>query len=291
MIALFIYNANKFWFRHVWPAIRVPPGSEREEEMRLDVDRWTYLHPQLMTLAEFGQHIRNLRKISEQHVQKLLKLRQERPVTFCSLVCSTLSCTAYIGNRISGMSLIFLSTTAFVSAPGIYLHLLPENTKYWIRQNVGLRIIKSVQSESDEQTTESSSLESPATTATETNYTPESSSLLKSKAKSIESHALSILEHFTRKSFMCRQESTDPEPSSQGNDNKSASTIGCIPIVDEDRQPEVSPNNQQQQIEDMTTSGLKYRQEPRKSSDDMSSNDSVSLIDSEDDQQDGFVLL
>lgn len=135
MIAIFVYNLNKFWFRHVWPAIRVPPSGDREEEMRLDVDRWTYLHPQLMTLRELQYHLGNLIRISEGHLKRQLQLRRENPTRFCSQLCFIFFCTAYLGQTISGLTLVFSILVIIMSAPGIYAHLLPEEYKEWLRQH------------------------------------------------------------------------------------------------------------------------------------------------------------
>lgn len=124
-IAFFIYNLVLVWFRHVWPEIRVPP--ENEEASRLDVDRWTYLHPQLLTLSELKRLINNIMHIiAEHYFQDLSRMRQKEHARFCSIICSILLATAYIGNHISGMNLLFILTTFIVATPGIYLYLLPK---------------------------------------------------------------------------------------------------------------------------------------------------------------------
>lgn len=139
MIALFTYNLTKVWFKHVWPEIRVPP--EDEDVQRADVNRWTYLHPDVMTLKEFGQVTRNLRLLLEFYLKKMIILRHKRPVAFCSIICSTLSCTAYLGHRVDGLTLVFSSMILLVLAPGIYMHLLPNEVKKYLWKTIGLKII------------------------------------------------------------------------------------------------------------------------------------------------------
>lgn len=122
MIAIFVYNLIIVWFKHIWPEIRVPQDAEQEEQSRLDVDRWTLLHPHVITLNEFCQIINNLMKICESYLEKLLALRREKPIHFCLVVCSCLSCTAFIGNKFSGQILIFsILAVLSILAPVIYL--------------------------------------------------------------------------------------------------------------------------------------------------------------------------
>lgn len=130
---MFIYNLNKFWFRHVWPSIRVPPEDGREEEMRMDVDRWTYLHPQLMTLTELKYQIRNLIRLGKGYSQLLLRSRNQNPTYFCSKLCFIFTCTAYLGRTVSGLTLVFFALVIIMTAPGIYLHLLPQQYKLWLQ--------------------------------------------------------------------------------------------------------------------------------------------------------------
>lgn len=119
MIALFAYNLTIFWFRHVWPEIRVPVPEEREIESRLDVDRWTPLHPDLITLKEFGQLINNLMKLSNQKMQKLLELRRNRPEIFCATICLFLTFTAYLG-RVNNLVLLLDTILILLILNGFY---------------------------------------------------------------------------------------------------------------------------------------------------------------------------
>lgn len=279
--------------------------------MRLDVDRFTYLHPQLMTLAELGHYIRNLMQISEFYLKRLLKYRRERPVYFCSFICSILSVTAYIGNKISGFNLLFFSATAIVSAPGIYLHLLPEPVKIWMKQNIGLKLIKNMnelshhhheQEEEYEQRVEcpvepliSILKKSPETIRQEASQSL--SSLTSTAAKTIETQALSILEHFKMKT------TGSSRNSSTQLDEKVATSSSCSRDGDEltsnQQTAKVSVvDSKQQHTESSSGSSRSHQEEPkRKNSDDISSNESVSLIDSDNDDDDdddgegGFVML
>lgn len=136
MFIIFVHNLTKVWFKHVWPEIRVPPEADREEGSRLDIDRWTYLHSQIMTLEEFKNSIKNLMKISESYIEKMLLLRRERPVIFCIKICSILSFTAYIGNRISDLTLITSFIALLFTVPGIYIHLLPNKAKEYLKNKL-----------------------------------------------------------------------------------------------------------------------------------------------------------
>lgn len=125
MIILFVNHFVRVWFRYVWPEIRVPPRGG-DDDSRLDVDRFTYLHPQVMTLKELCDEVRKFSQNMESSVAALLALRRERPIVFCSIICTILSCTAYIGNRVNGATLLLCAMTATITLPGIYLRVLPE---------------------------------------------------------------------------------------------------------------------------------------------------------------------
>jgi len=136
MIAIFCYNLTKVWFKHIWPEIRVPPSREQEEEARIDVDRWTLLHPQLMTLKELQQLLRNLTTTTTQLcLPKLLQMRRQQPGAFCLGVCSFFTCTAYLGSRVSDLGLLCCAIATLVLAPGIYLYLLPNVAQDYLRRH------------------------------------------------------------------------------------------------------------------------------------------------------------
>lgn len=116
----------------------------------MDVDRYSHLHPQIMTLSEFGRLVSNLMNFSELSIGKMLKLRREKPGCFCLLICSILLCTAYIGSTISGLNLILLIVTGLVSAPGIYLYLLPAPVVQYLRQTFIVEIYHKAIQESQE---------------------------------------------------------------------------------------------------------------------------------------------
>lgn len=274
MIAIFVYNLTKVWFRHVWPEIRVPPEEGREEESRLDVDRWTYLHPQLMTLTELRLVISNLMNTSELYLQNLLAIRRERPVAFCSVICFSLSCTAFIGNRICGSTLIFSIATALVTAPGIYLYLLPRSAKDYLKRRISSLNFQttSVEPQSEQ---ESTPPQSPPTTTT----------------SSAVPH-LTLFDHLRRRSFLTYRE---PSESTEETTNLKAQ-LNATALIDniQLRSDQVRSDQQiNEAMEDNSSSADgKLSQVSRRNSDDLSSNESASLIgSSEDDQHDGFVML
>lgn len=303
-----MYNLNKFWFRHVWPDIRVPPGEDREEEMRLDVDRWTYLHPQLMTLVELKQHVEKFKRLGGKYLQDLLLLRQQKPVTFCSLLCSIFMCTAIIGSRLSGMCLVFCSVAILMTAPGIYVHLLPDNLKELLWQNIGLKLLAKIKSvpeygpeEEHYNQGEASVAQStgpgpgpPSTSSTASSVTKESiAASLSSTTRSIEQ----LFEHFKRKSFPSLQ-SAASKPSIEEEDEAEEECDERTKLIDipldtsgERRRPlaSVGEDDTNSRSQDGESS---RRSKNRRRSSDLSSNDeSLSLIESDDDQHDGFVML
>lgn len=282
MIAIFVYNLTKVWFRHIWPEIRVPPEEGRDEESRLDIDRWTYLHPQLMTLTELKQVIGNLMKTSELYLQNLLAIRRDRPVAFCSAICFTLSCTAFIGNRICGSTLIFCITTALVTAPGIYLYLLPKSFKDYIKQRISSANFLAAPSELQP---ESESSSSPPTTASSSSSSSQSS----------------LSDQLRRRIFSVYRDNSNDEttPSAKLNERLDSN----VTQPNEFAQPQSSNSGQvdadhqisEAQAEEHSSSSSRQisSQASRKNSDDRSSNESASLIggSSDDEQHDGFVML
>lgn len=169
LIAIFVYNLTKVWFKHVWPEIRVAPSPEAEQESIMDVDRFALLHPHLMTLSELGRLISNLMKIGELYVGKLLQLRREKPGSFCLLICSILSCTAYVGSIISGLNLTLFIVAALVSGPGIYLYLLPAQVKQYLSKTFLVEIFhQAIQESIDEQYQNKSPVKDPSQAAPST---------------------------------------------------------------------------------------------------------------------------
>lgn len=137
LIALFIYNATKIWFRYVWPEIRVKPSPLAEFAARADINRYTLLHPNLMTLEELGQEISRIAKFCDHFViANMLILRQEKPIVFCSMVCGSLYVLACIGDKYSGYTILFWVLTVICLGPGAYIHLLPEDLKIKLRSFV-----------------------------------------------------------------------------------------------------------------------------------------------------------
>lgn len=140
LIAIFVYNFTKVWFKHVWPEIRVAPNPEAELESMMDVDRFSHLHPHLMTISEFGRLVSNLIELGKIYTSKLLELRHKKPGSFCLLICSLFSCTAYVGNQMSGLNFILFIVTGLVSAPGIYLYLLPAQVKKYLSETTIVQV-------------------------------------------------------------------------------------------------------------------------------------------------------
>lgn len=281
MIAIFVYNLTKVWFRHIWPEIRVPPEEGHDEESRLDIDRWTYLHPQLMTLTELKQVIGNLIKTSELYLQNLLAIRRNRPVAFCSVVCFTLSCTAFIGNRICGSTLIFFITTTLVTAPGIYLYLLPNSAKDYIKHRISsinfLAASTEFQPESSTLSLSSSLLPSPTETTT---------TLQSTLSDQLRRRIFSICQEKTIQETVCGAKSVEIDSNvAQTNDDCTQLNPNSSEQVDVDQRVDEATS-----IVENSPPG--NTQLSRRNSDDRSSSESASLIgSSEDDQHDGFVML
>lgn len=301
MIAIFVYNLTKVWFRYVWPEIRVPPANINEEEAeRSDVNRWTYLHPQVMTLNEFNDIVRNLIKISDYHIlRNLLKLRCEKPIHFCILICSTLSCTAYIGNRIDGFKLIFSMVLALFTLPGIYLYLLPESLKKAYLQDFLNTFQQSMQDYNEQQHQQRAQLDQEAKSNSQDLKGQKEEDA--AERREAQSKTLSLYEHLKSYSFFTPLASLSPSsyvlsgPSSQATINILDEKV---PIVNEKitgeeaRQEVLMSFHQDKNNSRSSNSSIESSEIRRKLSEDFSSNDeSTSLIDLDDDQQDGFVML
>ena len=321
MIALFIYNLNKFWFKHVWPDIRVPPSAEREAEMKMDVDRFTYLHPQLMTLAELGNHLGNSIKSSEFYLHRLFQLRQQRPVAFCLLVCSILSCTAYIGNRVSGFSLMFSMLALVSTVPGIYCHLIGESTKNCLKTNLA-KLSRRLQSHCQCLSGSKDGIESREGLKEEAMDKEQGEVSIGSVASGAKTHALnpiSLFERFKQRNLNISNMTTGPQSAelpgeggatlgSHGDrDNRSLGTTIATPVSsptidvprnrDQDKKHQTNVDAQQRQRRHFVSDAydddlIANSGSPLGERGDFSSNSSVSLVGSDDDdQQDGFVLL
>lgn len=300
MIGIFVYNLTKVWFRHVWPEIRVPPANSNEKEAeRSDVNRWTYLHPQVMTLNELQNIIRNLIKISEYYIlENLLKLRREKPINFCILICSALSCTAYIGNRVCGFKLIFSMVLALFTLPGIYLYLLPESLKRAYLQNFS-NIFQQLMQQHNEQPIQHVQLHQVARSNSQDRVGQKQDESIEIEAKL---KPLSVFEQLKSYSFLTQLASLSPTSYVLSGISSSSTTINTLndkmPIINEnvteegDRQDgsmsfHENKNNSRSSCSSLESSAIR-----RKLSEDLSSNDeSTSLIDLDDDQQDGFVML
>lgn len=299
MIGIFLYNLTKVWFKHVWPEIRVPPANINEEEAeKSDVGRWTYLHPQIMTLNEFKTFIRNLIKLSEYYIKgNLLELRREKPTSFCILICSTLSCTAYIGNCIDGSKLIFSMVIALSTLPGIYLYLLPESLKANLQDFSST--FQNLLRHYDKQQRQHLQLD----------LEKDSSAQDQREEKEKVVETLSLFDHLKRNSFLTQLASLSSSyaltgtPSSSSSLSQTIDTVnlqsnamdGTVPIrnekIKEEERKDVdesfSHNKNSSSSSSVGSSAIR-----RRLSDDLSSNDeSTSLIDLDDDQQDGFVML
>lgn len=295
----------------MWPEIRVPPGRDREDELRLDVDRWTYLHPQLMTLAELNQNVGNLTRLGEKYLSDLLEMRQRKPLVFCSMICSVFMCTAFIGNTLSGMCLIFIALIILMTAPGIYVHLLPDNFKQWLRHSVGQKLFGDIQSESSDElpqdVTDQGERIPLESTSGVTSRLPKEfiTSSLSSTTKSIEQlfetlkqRSFPIIQteqQTTRKSSsssttMLIREENENDDDDDGEDNRSERTkLIDIPLGTTSTRGAASEGVDGANIRSRHNQIHSSR---RRSSDTSDVNDeSVSLIESDDDQQDGFVML
>lgn len=287
LLGLFAYNLIKVWFRYIWPEIRVPLDNGRDEELRVGVDRWTHLHPHLLTLEEFKKVTENLMKAGETHLHKLLVLRREKPATFCLAICSTLSCTALIGSRISDLKLLFIATSVLTLAPGIYLHVLPKAAKNYLRNLINLNQLLITHSSSDNESSIPKISSSPSAPIPITPIAlSTSSSSSSSSPPPPATTTTSLLDHF--KWALNRQEqptlslATSTAPSSDLVSDK-------VPIEDDQQEKLVEINQLVLANED--SKNLSNKKQPLEgSAESGSNNESASLIDFEDDQ-DGFVIL
>lgn len=131
-LALFVYYLTIFWFRHIWPEIRVPLDADKEIESRLDDNRWTPLHPEIMTLKEVGSLLREKLNLI---LKKQMKFRHENPILFCLSTCIILSVLAVIGNNDNLAVLFDLLYYAFIFC-GVYKYLLPKSSQSFIKRQL-----------------------------------------------------------------------------------------------------------------------------------------------------------
>lgn len=265
--------------------------------MRLDVDRWTYLHPQLMTLAELNQHVASFMKLAERYLYDLLALRQRRPIVFCSKLCFVFVCTAIIGNTLSGLCLVFIALVILMTAPGIYVHLVPDDTKHWLHQTVIQKIFSDKKSDSQIRQgtsqlegSENSELAQPDSTSGLSSKLPSEyiSSSLSSTTKSIEQ----LIENLRQRSFPLIR--ANPQPSeSQASASSDQDEDDCTDktrlidiALDATKGRSVSRKNStdaQANIESHGRRGSSYSKDGTEETD--------GLLEFDDDQQDGFVML
>lgn len=116
--------------------------------MRLDVDRFTYLHPQLMTLNEFKVHLEIIWEIIEMKLIGWLIYRSQKPQLFFVKISAILYITATIGTMISGFDLILSFIGMCLLIPGVYCHLLPVHLKEWIQQTYSTELDKAREAKS-----------------------------------------------------------------------------------------------------------------------------------------------
>jgi len=276
--------------------------------MILDVDRFTYLHPQLMTLAELNQQMSEIIEFCEDHLAKLLELRRRKPTAFCSLICSILSCTAYIGNRISGVSLIFCFLAIVFTGPGVYHHFFSESTKSRLRQGA-IKLFQNIfhsdrdngqqPSAADSQhNLEDEALQGSSIDSNDEKPKCPSESLVSSIAASTKTQAILLYEHIKRKSFTAGDADVSSSQAEgeidAGDDPDDCKKSGQSSPVD--------PPQSRYQDNTVSTSAIYPRlvrqdhSEPAVTGEDRTNVDELagntpSLNDSDEEQQDGFVLL
>ncbi|KAG9510057.1 Reticulophagy regulator 3, partial [Fragariocoptes setiger] len=127
MILLFCYNFLRYWFSHVWPVIRVPL---REDE---DCDKFTILHPQILTLAEIKLLAQRVEMEIRSRCQRLMQFRQDKPFRFFVSTTAALVVTALIGIYVKGLLLLYLSALSLMTMPRLYTYLSPDNVKSFLR--------------------------------------------------------------------------------------------------------------------------------------------------------------
>lgn len=289
-VGIFLYHLFDVWFNHIWPEIRVPPKSDQELE-ELEV-----INPQLMTLDEFCQTAANLKKSSEFYLKNLLALRREKPFKFCLLICTVLNCTAFIGNLIRDLSLIMSITSIISLTPGIYLYLLPPVVKDYLKQAVhNINLVSQIAQQPSTPSTMATTSPIPVPPV-ETKQQEASSSSTSEKTTPSLLPSKSLLEHLNNNSFIARfyrdsvdlVTNIDPTLSTirPNNDSILRSDSNAMDV------PKNSSDTNQTERENQDAKKQGSTGKTTVVSDDMSTTDeSASLVDLDEDQQDGFVML
>lgn len=292
----------------------MPPTHE--DESRLDIDRFTHLHPQLMTFNELVDWIKNLNNSSKIHLEKMASMRRERPTMFCVGVCLVLSCTAYLGSRVQDSDLLFYLVTILVLLPGFYLHIIPNSIRDKLKK-ICLPATSSML------TSQSSAAQSPPLLAIPTDMTDPTSSIHHLSALCTNESDCATSDHDQPTSTSDLEKSNQPKESAS-NDRKQVSLFEQLrgrvsfPFVATTTYSNLIDDSPSDQVEDSpttTTTSRLIEADPlvadqipsndgptsksipltsfslQSSNTDLSSNESASLVDIDEEQQDGFVLL
>merc|ERR1712106_1309654 len=95
------------WVYTIWPAIRVPPSVEEDDE------NWTPVHPDVLSAPELDTFIKDSKTKIYQIVSGLKLFREEQPGKFCILLSSFFLALAGVGIKFSTPFL--LHTSAFLA--------------------------------------------------------------------------------------------------------------------------------------------------------------------------------
>jgi len=105
------------WVYTIWPAIRVPPTIEEDDE------NWTPVHPDVLSAPELDTFIKDSKTKIYQMVSGLKLFREEQPGKFCILLSSFFLALAGVGIKFSTPFLLHTSAFLALVLPAVIIRL------------------------------------------------------------------------------------------------------------------------------------------------------------------------
>jgi len=105
------------WVYTIWPAIRVPPTVEEDDE------NWTPVHPDVLSAPELDTFIKDSKTKIYQIVSGLKLFREEQPGKFCILLSSFFLALAGVGIKFSTPFLLHTSAFLALVLPAVIIRL------------------------------------------------------------------------------------------------------------------------------------------------------------------------
>lgn len=119
LLSLYIYIT---WVYTVWPAVRVPPGPDDDDE------KWTPVHPDVMSAPEMQTCITQIRCKTSQIYSGLVMLRQDQPGKFCIIMSLVFLITGGLGVTFSTPVILHSLIMAVLVLPALIVRVNKHET-------------------------------------------------------------------------------------------------------------------------------------------------------------------